>query len=73
MKCWCENGMLPERGLVVQVQCITLVIGKDEGKHRVLHKIIERSTGLLVQFSQVFEVSYTAVLPSTKRRLRLPI
>lgn len=52
----CQN--LPIHSWVIKVQDLNNIVGENEGEHRILHQVIERTTSKLVQLRQIFIVCY---------------
>ena len=59
-----KGGRSPEVAVILKVQLVGGIVGQDEGKHRVLHQIIERSPGNLVQLHQILKVSDFSLVPA---------
>ena len=54
---------VPVTGRLLKVESLTLIIAENEREYRVLHEVVERAAGHLVQVRQVLEVGHEAVVP----------
>ena len=66
--CACRHHRLPEVVRHPQVQLVLVVVGEDEGEHRILHEVVEGSPSQLVQLHQVLKVGDLSLLPAEERR-----